>query len=152
VKVSKIFAKSLVLSMLVAVILTACGSTNASPSAYPNPGYPNPVTQEAATLVVRGDAASGGEVSFSKDILPIFESRCLKCHGGDKTEKGLDLKTYASMMLGSEKGPVITAGNSDGSSLYMSVFNGDMPKNGPKLTAEEIALIESWISSGAPDN
>ena len=100
VKVSKVFVKSLILTMLAVIVLTACGTAAAPAStlspAYPNSdsAYPNPDTAAAA--------------SFAKDVLPIFESSCFKCHGGDKTEKGLDLKTYASVMLGSQKGAVIT--------------------------------------------
>jgi hypothetical protein len=142
--VSKVFVKSLILAMLAVVVLTACGATTAPAStlspAYPNPNsaYPNP--------------AVSGSVSFAKDVLPIFEGSCFKCHGDDKTEKGLDLKTYASVMLGSQKGAVITAGNADNSVLFKAVSSGKMPKRGTKLSPQQLDLIKNWINSGAPNN
>ena len=146
---SKVFVKSLLLAMLAVVVLTACGTATTpvvptlSP-AYPNPNsaYPNPNTNPAA----------GGSVSFAKDVLPIFESTCFKCHGGDKMEKGLDLRTYDSVMLGSQNGAVIAAGNADNSLLFQSVSNGKMPKRGTKLTPQQLDLIKNWINSGAPNN
>jgi mono/diheme cytochrome c family protein len=149
--VSKVFVKSLLLTMFAALILTACGATAAPSSAYPNPSYPNPVIRESATLAVSGDALSG-DVSFANDVLPIFESRCFSCHGGDKTEKGLDLKTYDSVMLGSQNGAVISVGNADNSPLFMAVSSGKMPRRGPKLTPQQLDLIKKWINSGAPNN
>ncbi len=50
-------------------------------------------------------------VSFSKDVLPILQSYCINCHGGQRTEEGLVMKTYADLMAGSNNGPVILAGN-----------------------------------------
>ncbi len=37
------------------------------------------------------------------------------------------------------------------STLYQMVANDTMPMSGPKLTAEEKALIQAWIVAGAPD-
>jgi len=134
--------------MLAVVVLTACGATTTPvptlSAAYPNPNsaYPNPDTTTAA----------GGSVSFAKDVLPIFESSCFKCHGGNKTEKGLDLKTYASVMLGSQNGAVIVAGDADNSLLFKAVSSGKMPKRGTKLTPQQLDLIKNWINSGAPNN
>ena len=148
---SKVFVKSLLLTMLTVIILTACGTASTPVStlapAYPPPGYPN-----GASSVPTSAAPSSGTISFATDILPIFENNCLKCHGGDKTEKGLSLKTYASMMLGSKNGVVVVAGDAGNSKLFMSVAAGKMPKRGPKLTQQQIELIMSWINSGALNN
>jgi hypothetical protein len=45
-------------------------------------------------------------------VLPIFTSVCVKCHGGEKTEEALVLKTYADVMKGSDNGLVIEPGKS----------------------------------------
>ena len=137
----KVFVKSVFLSLIAVVILTACGTTAAPAPAYPNSdsAYPN-------------SAAASGSVSFAKNVLPIFESSCFSCHGGDKTEKGLNLKTYASVMVGSQNGAVITAGDAGNSLLFKFVSSGKMPKRGAKLTAEQLDVIKNWINSGAPNN
>jgi uncharacterized membrane protein len=109
-----------------------------------------PTLQPVATLAATAD--SGKPVSFSKDILPILETACVSCHGGEKTSKGLDLKSYASLMTGSQNGAVILAGNATGSKLVSMVQSGKMPKRGTKLTAEEIQLLLDWVNAGATNN
>ncbi len=96
--------------------------------------------------------ASGATVSFANDIQPMLESRCVNCHGGNKTEKGLSLKSYDAMMAGSENGPVVTAGDAANSSLAKMVSSGKMPKRGPKLTPDQVQLIVDWIDQGAQNN
>lgn len=93
-----------------------------------------------------------GVVSFSGDVLPIFERRCVKCHGGDKTEEGLILKTYADALAGSWNGPVIEPGSAPDSFLVEQIASGEMPKNEPRLLPSEIRAISDWIDAGAPDN
>ena len=104
-----------------------------------------PATEPAA-------AAQGATVSFANDVLPIIESRYINCHGGDRVEKGLNLKTYTDVMAGSENGPVVTAGNADGSKLVELIVNQKMPKRGPKLTPPQVQLITEWVNQGALNN
>jgi mono/diheme cytochrome c family protein len=91
-------------------------------------------------------------VSFAKDVMPIFESRCINCHGGESTKEGLDLKTFAALMAGSRNGSVVTPGNANDSYLVEQLLNGKMPKRGPKLTPDQIQVIVNWVNSGAPNN
>jgi mono/diheme cytochrome c family protein len=94
----------------------------------------------------------GATVSFASDILPLFESRCIGCHGGERTQEGLDLKTHASIMTGSENGPVVTPGDAANSLLVEMVATQKMPKRGPKLTPNQVQLITDWVNQGALDN
>ena len=97
-------------------------------------------------------------VSFAKDILPIFEKRCAKCHGAEdengevRTEVSLNLLEYERVMVGSEFGTVIEAGDPDGSFLLDMIVAGDMPEEGDKVPEEEIALIRAWVEAGALNN
>lgn len=95
--------------------------------------------------------ASGG-VSFQNDILPIFDRSCTRCHGGNRTEAELDLRSYASLMTGSENGPVIVAGDDEASELITQVVTGEMPRRAPKLAAEQLQLLVDWVNQGALDN
>lgn len=97
-------------------------------------------------------AVAGATVSFAADILPIFESRCLNCHGGNRTEEGLSLRTHADAMTGSEGGSVIIPGDAANSVLVEMVSTQEMPKRGPKLTPAQVQLIIDWINQGALDN
>lgn len=109
---------------------------------------PVPPTEVSPTQ----DSSQGVTVSFANDVLPILNSRCANCHGGNRTEEGLILLTYADIVRGSDNGPVIVAGNADGSFLVEQVVSQEMPKRGPKLTPPQIQLIVDWINQGALEN
>ncbi len=166
---SKLFIRFLFVVMAAVMIVTACGTASVSPTAYVNPPTQEestplpetdvPTAEVPATEIPATDAplptepaAVTGAISFAADILPILESRCINCHGGNKTEKGLDLKSYEALMNGSEKGPVLVAGDAVNSPLATLISNGKMPKRGPKLTPEQIELIIAWINAGALNN
>ena len=99
-------------------------------------------------------------VSFAEQILPIFQKRCAKCHGAEdengevRTEVSLSLLEYERVMIGSEFGTVVEAGDPDGSFLVDMITEGTMPPEGEgdKVPAEEIALIRAWIEQGAANN
>ncbi len=95
---------------------------------------------------------AAASVSFAKDILPIFEESCNKCHGVQQIKEGLDMRTYESLMAGSFNGSVITPGNANGSFLVEQIVKGEMPKRGPKLLPAQIQLIIDWINAGALNN
>jgi hypothetical protein len=116
----------------------------------------NPSSTSVATITpvdgVVADPANQGEVSFTKDILPIFQKSCVSCHGGEKTSKGLDLKTFASLMAGSQNGQIIVAGDATSSKLVQAIQSGKMPKRGEKLSHAQLDLLINWVNSGAKDN
>lgn len=87
---------------------------------------------------------------FESDILPIFKAKCWKCHADDVQKGELSLKTPESIRKGSESGEIIVAGKAHDSRLFEVVHAGEMPpgKKDP-LTAEQVALIERWIDTGA---
>ena len=95
---------------------------------------------------------STAAVSFSADVLPIFERRCIKCHGRDKTEDGLRLTSHTEVLAGSWNGPVVEPGNAADSYLIEQVESGEMPKNEPRLLPAEIRTLTDWVTAGAPDN
>jgi mono/diheme cytochrome c family protein len=91
-------------------------------------------------------------ISFANDVMPIFNNSCNKCHGIEQIKEGLDMTTYEALMAGSFNGTVVTPGNAADSFLVQQVVEGEMPKRGPKLTAEQIQIITDWINAGAPNN
>lgn len=157
----------LTLSVLtvLAIVLTACGApgtepapidtmaTTASSGNEPTAIDSNtqPVPTEAATLAPT-EAAMPAGVSFSKDVLPILQSRCSSCHSGEQARKGLSVISYETLMAGSTDGAVIIPGDANGSLLIQLVSSGQMPQRGPKLTPEQIQMIIDWILAGALNN
>ncbi len=109
----------------------------------------NTVPEPTPTEAVVGES---GEVSFSRDILPVLQSRCINCHGGQRTSEGLDMKTYQALMAGSQNGSIVTPGDAANSLFVTLSAEGKMPKRGPKLTPAEIKLLTDWVNAGAPNN
>jgi mono/diheme cytochrome c family protein len=108
-----------------------------------------------STAEATAEATAGGgaqSVSFAGDVMPIFEARCIKCHGGERTRGGLDMKTYDALMKGGEEGEAINPGNAAGSMLVELIVEGKMPRREDPLTAEQIAIISRWVDQGAQNN
>ncbi|MCK4688804.1 MAG: hypothetical protein KAT41_00765 [Candidatus Marinimicrobia bacterium] len=98
------------------------------------------------------------EVSFSHDIQPIFNTKCMDCHGAGGSAN-LDLSSYSSIMSGeNENSPVLIPYQADQSLLYEKVSQqspsiGDrMPFGRDPLITSDIKLIGDWIDQGAKDN
>jgi mono/diheme cytochrome c family protein len=98
--------------------------------------------------------AAADPVDFRKDIQPIFQARCISCHGPETQKHGLRLDIRAAALEGGESGPVIVAGQSTASSLLRRVVSerpGErMPPQGKRLTPGQVALLRAWIDQGAP--
>lgn len=96
--------------------------------------------------------AANAQASFARDVQPIFDRVCVKCHGGEEVKEGLVLKTYAEIMAGSDNGPVIAPGDPANSLLIDLITQGKMPKNGPRLLPGEVRAITNWVAAGAANN
>lgn len=88
-------------------------------------------------------------IDFGADIWPIFEERCITCHG-PKKDKG-DLRYDDLDWLADEE--LIGGGNVEDSLIYelitLSEDHDDvMPSKGGKLTHSQIVLIRLWLESG----
>lgn len=160
----------LTISLLANIILVGCG-TKAEPAEANTPQSTDPLeapaemteplpTEAPTEAAVEAEEPSPTEapseasavVSFANDVLPIIESRCVNCHGGDRIEEGLLLRTYDEIMAGSDNGPIILPGDVVNSLLLELVANQKMPKRGPKLTPPQVQLISDWVAAGAPNN
>jgi hypothetical protein len=147
------------LAIFFGILLAACsGQADALPSKPSNTNSLTPapisaaISPTAPVSTPNSPAAPSSGVSFSKDVLPLLQSTCVSCHGGARTSRGLDLTNYNNVMAGSQNGPVIIAGNADGSLLIQSVKSGTMPKSGSPLTADQIKLLVDWTNAGANNN
>ena len=110
------------------------------------------ILQSGQIPMAQLEAMPQADISYSKDVYPILESRCGKCHMGSFTSENLNMETYDSLMVGSQNGVVIIAGNAKESLLARKILKGEMPKRGPKLTPAQVQIIIDWINAGAPNN
>ncbi|MHC4939881.1 MAG: c-type cytochrome domain-containing protein [Planctomycetota bacterium] len=100
-----------------------------------------------------GDPGGGNAtVFFAQDILPIFGTDCINCHG---TSGGLDLQSWDGVDAGGNSGAVVVPGDPE-NSLLIQRLEGTiaprMPQNLPPLSPAEIDVIKQWIREGALDN
>jgi hypothetical protein len=91
------------------------------------------------------------DVSYQRDVWPIFKRHCLGCHTEGKAKGGLRLDDIAALKKGGKHGALFVAGKPD-KSLLMQQVTGDppeMPENEPPLTAEKVKVLRDWIAQGA---
>ena len=90
---------------------------------------------------------------FETKVRPVLANNCYSCHGEKKQMASLRVDSKAALLKGSDNGPVIVAGDPDGSKLIRVIRHlGDikMPQGKPQLPAEEIANLAQWVKIGAP--
>jgi hypothetical protein len=94
-------------------------------------------------------------VDFSREVKPLLEARCAKCHAADKPKGHFSLKSREVALKSGDSGPNIVAGDSAKSKLihYVGglVEETVMPPKGQgqPLTRDEVALVRGWIDQGA---
>ena len=92
------------------------------------------------------------------DVLPVLLLHCSSCHGAQRREGGLDLRTKASILEGGKSGPAFVPGKPGESLVVKRVRAGDMPPKAGLLNAgvkpmgaAEIDKVANWIAQGAPE-
>lgn len=106
-------------------------------------------------LLLGPGAALGADIDFARDVRPLLEAHCYRCHGAEKQKSGLrlDVKS-AAFRGGSGHAPDIVPGDPSASPLFQFVSGSDpdlkMPPEGDGLAPDEVATIKAWIAAGAP--
>ncbi len=95
-------------------------------------------------------------IDFARDIRPILEANCLRCHGPEKPKSKFRLDNRVAALKGGEEGVDILPGDSAHSALihytaYL-VEDSEMPPvgKGNQLSAQQVGLLRAWIDQGAP--
>ena len=106
----------------------------------------------AAVLV--GTSLSAAEpppavaIAYKDAIQPLLKARCVRCHGPNEPEGGLDLSRAATILEGGESGAAL-AESVEESLLWQRVTAGEMPPDRPLSPAEQ-DLLQGWIAAGMP--
>ena len=111
--------------------------------------------------VVITACSSEQPVSFSQDVKPILEQNCLSCHqqgGAGHEASGFSMASYEDLMKGTRFGPMVIAGDSQGSNMLVlmegradpsiSMPHGDMDP----VKKADIETIRRWVDQGAKNN
>jgi hypothetical protein len=103
--------------------------------------------------------AAKKNLTYDKDIKPMLENSCLKCHGPEKPKSKYRMDSREDAIKGgSSKEAAVIPGKSEKSPVVL--FSADlveemeMPpldkrEKFPALTKEQIGLIRAWIDQGA---
>ena len=88
---------------------------------------------------------------FARDVVPILERHCLRCHNSAKVEGGLLLESHEDLLRGGDSGAPLQPGRPDDSPLILQVEGRAKPKMPPKqdLPPEDIAVLRAWVAAGA---
>ncbi|MFN9262004.1 MAG: DUF1549 domain-containing protein [Acidobacteriota bacterium] len=82
-------------------------------------------------------------VSYRREIAPVLQQRCVACHQSGNPSGGFVAETATGVARSARSG------------LLLDTLTGErprMPKAGPPLTAQQVALLRRWVEQGAPDD
>jgi hypothetical protein len=104
----------------------------------------------AVILAMGANALAEPSVDFSRDVGPILERHCIRCHQPGNNKSTLSLSTFADLSANQ----YVVPGEPDASYLLEVVTgtNGQkplMPKEGSPLATDELATLRAWIAEGA---
>jgi mono/diheme cytochrome c family protein len=96
-------------------------------------------------------ASSQTGVTFEKDIAPIFNTTCVRCHGAQRPRGGLRLDSLDGVLKGSKDGTVLTSGDSANSLIVKAISQLD-PKTAmpPKPRARPPRAMGTNSPAGGP--
>jgi hypothetical protein len=108
-------------------------------------------------LILAGDFAVGGEVSFNRDVRPILSNNCYYCHGTDPHHRKGDrrLDTPEGAMEDIDGVRAIVPGKPDDSELIARILSQDPdlvmppPKANKSISPAEKEILRRWIAEGA---
>ncbi len=99
-------------------------------------------------------------VNFDKDLLPIFQAKCLACHSRSLALGNVVLEDRQQILAGKRQEPLVVPGNSTDSLLLQVAAHLRQPFMPPDgnaaeavpLNSEELGLLKLWIDQGARES
>jgi nitrate/TMAO reductase-like tetraheme cytochrome c subunit len=85
--------------------------------------------------------------TYAANVGALFGSKCGACHNATTLAGGLDVTSFAALMLGGKDGEVIVPGDPAGS-LVVGVQSAQHFAN---LSNAELEIVRQWIDAGAPE-
>src|SRR5262245_61601453 len=98
--------------------------------------------------------AATNKIDFLRDIKPILDGSCLKCHGPEKPKSHFRVDHREALLKGGDNGVAVVPGESAKSPLIHFVTrlveDMEMPPagKGEPLTAAQVSLLRAWIDQG----
>ncbi|HEY4416021.1 MAG TPA: c-type cytochrome domain-containing protein [Verrucomicrobiae bacterium] len=96
------------------------------------------------------------KIEFDRDIRPILETSCLRCHGPQKPKSHFRLDDRAAALAGGDENTNDIVPGDSAKSLLIQYVAGQVPDlemppvgKGDPLTSQQIGLLRAWIDQGA---
>ena len=94
------------------------------------------------------------KVDYNTQVKPIFNKKCIICHGGVKRKAGFSVLFRSDALAPTESGkPAIIPGDPEHSEMIRRITITDpedrMPYKSHPLPEEEIDILKKWIRQGA---
>ena len=70
-------------------------------------------------------ASTQSPVTYQKDIRPLFEASCMRCHGAERQKGDLRLDSLEAALKGGKNGETVVPGKSDKSSIVIAAARID---------------------------
>ena len=99
-------------------------------------------------------ASGGKKVDFNTEVKPIFNKKCIACHGGVKAKANFSLLFREEAMKPAKSGKYpIVPGKPGESEMIRRITQKDpderMPYKHEPLSGDEISILKRWIKQGA---
>ena len=112
------------------------------------------ITPIVAVIVFFVFSSHQSVVDFNTQVKPIFNKKCITCHGGVRRKSGFSLLFRADALAKNKSGkPAIIPGDPDHSEMIRRLTVNDpderMPYKHEPLNKEEIDILKRWIRQGA---
>jgi len=90
-------------------------------------------------------------VDFARQVYPVLLARCFACHQGADAASGVRLDLRPTWLGEATGEPLAIPGRSH-ESRVLELVRADaeekMPPKGPRLTADQVAVLRDWIDQG----
>ena len=95
-----------------------------------------------------------GAVDFVRDVQPLFQRHCIRCHGPDEQNGGLRYDNKHAALGKADSGKTAIVPSKPLSSELLKRITSthkeeQMPPKGPRLSQSEVKLFREWIAQGA---
>ncbi|MCA9007207.1 MAG: DUF1549 domain-containing protein, partial [Planctomycetaceae bacterium] len=102
-------------------------------------------------LLASATTIQAAEPDFQKQVAPILQQHCIRCHNDSTKDGGLSLETKQAALKGGQNGKILTPGVAAESMLldYVTGPEPEMPKKGEPLSKAEVETLRNWIKAGA---
>lgn len=93
-------------------------------------------------------AVAADPVSYTKQVRPVLDERCVSCHKTSERFGGVSLERYDDVI------DALIPGDPANSRLVV-VVSGErrkMPRGGPPLTDPQVEILRLWVEQGAKDD